>query len=396
MSYSHAPWPSYDEETVEAVADVLRSGRVNYWTGSNGREFEQEFARFTGLDHAVFVANGTVALELALRALELPHGSEVITTPRTFIASSSAIVAAGLRPVFVDVDPDSGNITPTNVEAAINPRTSAVLLVHLAGWPADLPAMRTICDAHDLALIEDCSQAHGAMLGGAHVGTYGDVSAWSFCQDKIVTTGGEGGMVGTSSRSLWESMWSYKDHGKSWDAVYNRSHPPGFRWLHESFGTNWRATEMQAAIGRKQYALLPQWHQERTRNAAALAASLSNIPGLRVPLPPVGAEHAYYRLNAYVDSDSLQEGWTRDRILQEVDRRWGVPAFSGSCSEIYREQAFVLADVAPPEPLPVASRMSLESLAFLVHPGLTDADLAAVADAFADVMKEAVGAPDAV
>ena len=390
MSYSGAPWPYYDAEQLAAVQRVLASGKVNYWTGSEGREFEEEFARYTGVEHAVFVANGTVALEIALEALNMPADAEVITTPRTFIASSSSLVRAGLRPVFVDVDPDSGNITPETIAAAITPRTAGVLVVHLGGWPADMPAIRALCDERGLRLIEDCSQAHGAMIDGAHVGSFGDVATWSFCQDKIISTGGEGGMIATSDEQLWRSMWEAKDHGKSWAAVHERDHPPGFRWLHESFGTNGRGTEVQAALGRIQCRRLDQWRSERTENALTLAAELARIRGLRVPLPPDGAVSAFYRLYAYVELDQLADGWDRDRIVREVVGRFKVPVFVGSCSEVYREQAFVDAGLAPAEPLPNARLSTETSLAFLVHPGLTAADMVAVADAMAAVMDQAV------
>ncbi|MCB0915772.1 MAG: DegT/DnrJ/EryC1/StrS aminotransferase family protein [Actinobacteria bacterium] len=374
MTQAYAPWPVYDEEQIEAVSRVLRSGKVNYWTGTEGRAFEREFAEFTGTEHAVFVANGTLALELAIQALELPAGSEVITTPRTYIASSSAIVRSGLRPIFVDVDLDSGSITAETIEAAITSRTSAVLVVHLGGWPADMPAIRDVCDRHGLRLIEDCSQAHGAMIGDRHVGSFGDVGTWSFCQDKIITTGGEGGMVAMNDEALWRRVWALKDIGRSYEAVYEREHPPGFRWLHESFGTNARGTEMQAAIGRIQYRRLEQWRAERTANAHVLARGLAAIPGLRVPMPGEGLTHAYYRLYAYLDVDSLPPGWSRDRIVAEVSERSDVPVFSGSCSEVYREKTFIDAGLAPEEPLPNAARLGEESLAFLVHPGMTTDD----------------------
>ena len=381
MAYSNAPWPFYSDEEREAVDRVLASGKVNYWTGTEGREFEKEFAEFTGVDHAIFVANGTLALELGLRALNLPPGSDVVTTPRTYIASSSAIVAAGLRPVFADVDRDSGNITPDSVRDALTANTSAVLVVHLGGWPADMPGFRGLCDERGLALIEDCAQAHGAKIYGEHVGTFGDVAAWSFCQDKIITTGGEGGMVATNSASLWNWMWSYKDHGKSWNAVYQREHGPGFRWFHESFGSNYRGTEMQAAIGRIQYRKLPDWHQQRTANAHTLAKSLEGVDGLRVPLPPDGYEHAFYRLYAYLDSALGADLMSRDRVIGRMSQQFGVPGLSGSCSEIYREAAFAAADCSPRDRLSVAAELTDSAIAFLVHPGLGPDNMDQVASA---------------
>lgn len=386
VAYSNAPWPVYDEEQIAAVTQVLRSGKVNYWTGTEGRDFEREFADYVGLEHAVFVANGTLALELAIQALDLPPGSEVITTPRTYIASSSSIVRSGLRPVFVDVDPESGNITPETIEAAVGPNTSAVLVVHLGGWPADMPGIKSVCDRHGLRLIEDCAQAHGAMIGERHVGTFGDVAAWSFCQDKIVTTGGEGGMIATNSETLWRRIWAAKDIGRSYEAVYEREHPPGFRWLHESFGTNARGTEMQAAIGRIQYRRLGQWREERRANAVTLAERLVQVPGLSVPLPAEGLTGAYYRLYAYLDLDVLGEGWSRDGVIDWVTRTHKVPVFSGSCSEIYREKAFGNAGLRPSQPLNNAAQMTETSLAFLVHPGLTTEDMATVGEALAEAL----------
>lgn len=380
-----APWPVFEDDEVAAVDAVLRSGKVNYWTGQQGREFEKEFAQFCGLEHAVFVANGTLALELALRSLDLPAGSEVITTPHTFIATASSIVAVGLQPVFADVDLNSGNITAETIEAKITEATSAVIVVHLGGWPAEMPKIQELCRRRGLRLIEDCAQAHGAMIGDRHVGTFSDIAAWSFCQDKIISTGGEGGMVATNDPDIWQRAWSYKDHGKSWDAVYNREHPPGFRWLHENFGSNWRGTEMQAAIGRIQYRKLPTWHEQRRENAELLAQKLKGVPEVTVPECPPDYEHAFYRLYGLLDVDRLAAGWTRDRFLGEVTARSGIPVFSGSCSEVYREKAFA----GRVEPLAGASERGEKSLAFLVHPGMCEADFERMVSAISEVLAEA-------
>ena len=381
-----APWPRYEQDEIDAVAEVLRSGKVNYWTGTQGREFEREFAEFTGVKHAVFVANGTVALELALRALDLPAGSEVITTPHTFIATASAIVAVGLRPVFADIDPDTGNITPETIEAVTTPRTSAVVVVHLGGWPARMPEIQALCQAQGLRVVEDCAQAHGAMIGGRHVGTFSDVAAWSFCQDKIISTGGEGGMVATDDAELWRRMWSYKDHGKSWEAVYEREHPPGFRWLHESFGSNYRGTEMQAAIGRIQCRKLPMWHKQRTENALYLAELLDAIPGLRVPRPTADETHAYYRLYARLDLGLLRTGWDRDRLIGTMGAQ-GHSLSIGSTTEAYREKAFKHLDTGLRESLPGAAQRGIDALALPVHPGLKTEELVALSEALAATLR---------
>ena len=363
-----SPWPAFSPEEMEAVAAVLRSGRVNYWTGNEGRQFEQEYAAWCGSSHAVALANGTVALDVALKALGIGPGDEVIVTPRTFIASASCVVNAGAMPVFADVDPDSGNLSAATIAPLIGPRTRAIIPVHLAGWPCDMTAIMELAASRDIAVIEDCAQAHGARHRGRSVGTFGQIGAWSFCQDKIISTGGEGGMVTTDDRELWSAMWSFKDHGKSWEAVYERQHPPGYRWLHESMGTNWRMLEMQAAIGRIQLRKLDGWVAARNRNAGALAEVCARHDGVvRAPQPDARDTHAHYRFYAYVDPDALRDGWSRDRIVAEMEAR-GAPAFQGSCSEVYLEKAFDGSPARPSQRLPVARRLGETSLMLLTHP----------------------------
>lgn len=383
-----SPWPSFTDAEGDAVRRVLMSNRVNYWTGEECREFEREFATATETKHAIAVANGTVALDLAWIALGIGEGDEVVVTPRTFLASISSIVNAGARPVFADVDPDSQNITPETVARVISPRTKAVLLVHLAGWPCDMDGFNALAEAQDLFLVEDCAQAHGARYRGRPVGGLGHIAAWSFCQDKIMTTGGEGGLITTDNRDWWSTMWSYKDHGKSYEAVYHREHPPGFRWLHESFGTNWRLTEMQGAIGRIQLRCLPDWTAARTRNAGAILGTAAAQSALRVPLPPEDIQHAWYKAYAFVRPEALKGGWSRDRILSEINAR-GIPAYAGSCSEAYLEKAFDGTGLRPPEPLPVARTLGETSLMFLVHPTLTEDEIGRTKDVIAAVMNDA-------
>jgi dTDP-4-amino-4,6-dideoxygalactose transaminase len=383
------PWPNFTVEEADAVRAVLLSNRVNYWTGEEGRRFEEEFAAWTGARYAIALANGTVALDAALQALGIGSGDEVVVTPRTFLASASSIVNCGAIPVFADVDRDSQNITVETISAVLTARTRAIVCVHLAGWPCDMDAIMELATARDLFVIEDCAQAHGALWRGRSVGTFGHVGAWSFCQDKIMTTGGEGGMVTTNDPGLWSRMWSYKDHGKSWEAVYAREHPSGFRWLHESFGTNWRMTEMQAAIGRIQLGRMHSWHSERLRNAAALWDRARQMPGLRVPDMPATIEHAAYKCYVFVDPSVLKPDWHRDRILEAITRQ-GVPCYTGSCSEVYLEKAFERTGWRPAERLPVARELGETSLMFLVHPGLTKSEIDRTVQILAAVMQEAV------
>ncbi|MBC8072503.1 MAG: DegT/DnrJ/EryC1/StrS family aminotransferase, partial [Deltaproteobacteria bacterium] len=363
------------------------SGRVNYWTGDEGRAFERDFAAYHGVEHAIAVANGTLALELALLALDIGPGDEVIVPARTFIASASAAVARGAQVVCADVDRDSGNLTAETVAAAITPRTRAVIAVHLAGWPVDIDALRKVTAVHKIAIVEDCAQAHGAKLRGRPVGSMGDISAFSFCQDKIMTTAGEGGMVTTNVSRLYERMWAYKDHGKDLAQVMRTDHPPGFRWLHGSFGSNYRMTEVCSAIGRLQLGKLDAWIDRRRKNAMILRERLASIPALRMPWPGDDVEHAAYRFYAYLQPERLRDGWTRDRIAQTITAE-GVPCMQGSCSEIYREAAFPEA-WRPAAPLPVAALLGRTALAMLVHPTLGDDDMLHAAETIAAVVRKA-------
>lgn len=381
-----SPWPSFPDDEISAVTEVLRSGRVNYWTGNEGREFEKEFASFAGCRHAIALANGTVALELALHALGVGPGDEVITTCRTFIASASCVVMLGAKPVIADVDPISQNITADTIRPCITTRTKAIICVHLAGWPCDMDPILEMAREHGLKVIEDCAQCHGATYRGRPVGSLGDVAAFSFCQDKIMTTGGEGGMLTTNDGEIWRKAWEFKDHGKSWDAVYNREHPPGFRWLHDSFGTNWRLTEMQSAIGRVQLCKLPTWTRARQDNAAILTQAFSRIPALRVTIPPQEIGHAYYKYYGFVRQELLRERWNRDRIMASINAE-GIPCFSGSCGEIYLEKAFE--GIRPPKRLPTAQELGETSLMFLVHPTLSIADMEDTCRAVQKVLSQA-------
>jgi len=399
LNTSLPPWPAFTPEEATAAHDILLSNRVNYWTGTEGRLFEEEFAQWVGVKHAIALANGTLALDLALEALGVGPGDEVIVTPRTFLASVSCVVRVGATPVFADVDRDSGNITAATVAAVRTPRTKAVIAVHLAGWPCDLAPLMALAAEHGFFVVEDCAQAHGARYRGQSVGSIGHVAAWSFCQDKIMTTAGEGGMITTNDSALWDRLWSLKDHGKSYDAVHNRQHPPGFRWLHERFGTNARMTEIQSAIGRIQLRRMPQWSAQRAANAAALTAALAPFAGpdgvVRTPAPgcpscPVGAGcaqcvHAWYKYYAYLRPDRLASGWTRDRIIAECEAR-GVPCYQGSCSEVYREQAFDGTPWRPATPLPVARELGDTSLMLLVHPTLEAQHMDHMATTLTDIL----------
>ena len=392
MNHTFPPWPSYSSEETVAVQKVLSSNKVNYWTGDECRLFEKEFADWVGTKHAVSLANGTVALDLALKALGIGVGDEVIVTPRSFIASVSCVLNAGATPVFADVDLSTGNITAKSIASKLSSKTKAVICVHLAGWPCDMDEIMALAEKHDLKVIEDCAQAHGAVYKGRMVGSIGHIGAWSFCQDKIMTTGGEGGMVTTNDEVLSKKMWSFKDHGKSFDAVYEKDHAVGFRWLHESIGTNWRMIEMQAAIGRIQLRKMPEWTASRNQNAQILNTALSSLNVLRAPLYRCGAcadiaevsvnqnldekacrsgcIHAYYKFYVYIKPEMLADRWSREKIIQEISSI-GIPCGSGSCSEIYLEKAFDGLACRPNERLPNARQLGETAIVFTVHPTIS-------------------------
>lgn len=377
-------WPQFSEDEIAAVAEVMRSGKVNYWTGDQGREFEGEFAASVGCRHAVAVANGTVALELALRSFGIGRGDDVITSSRTFVASASCISMVGARPVFADVDPDSGNVTASTIRDVLTPRTRVVIAVHLAGWPCEMVSIMELARERNLVVIEDCAQAQGATLQGCPVGSFGDAAAFSFCQDKIMTTLGEGGMLTTNDSNVSERASAFRNHGRqsAKDSRDNR----GFRWLCDSIGTNWRMTEAQAAVGRIQLLKTEAWLKVRRRHAATLAERLGAIPSLRVPFPLREVKAAWYRLYTFVHPERIKSGWSRDRILEAINAE-GIPCFVGSCSEVYLEKAFD--SPARFTRLPIARQLGETSLAFLTHPTLTGDDISDACLAVEKVMHEA-------
>ena len=400
MSKLFSPWPCYSEEEAFAVKKVILSNKVNYWTGNETREFEEAFAKWLGVKYAVALANGTLALEGALRAIGVGDGDEVIVTPRTFIASASSIVNCGATPIFADVDLNSGNITAETISKVLSEKTKAVICVHLAGWPCDMDPIMELASAHGFKVIEDCAQAHGGKYKGRLLGSIGHIAAWSFCQDKIMTTAGEGGMVTTNNENLWNFIWSYKDHGKGYDAVYEKHHAAGFRWLHASIGSNWRMMEVQAVIGKIQLAKLSEWTQIRNRNAGKILDQCKKHKAFRVPVFHCSEKclndfdcgtscvHAYYKCYVYINKAYLNPGWSRARVIEEITLA-GVPCFYGSCSEVYLEKAFLDRELQPKSRLKNARELGETSVMFLVHPTLSDAEIDELCSRIGSVMSQA-------
>ena len=366
-----APWPYYSPTEIEAAKNVLKSGKVNYWTGNVTKNFENNFSKWCNTNYGIALANGSLALTSAYLSIGLKRGDEFITTPRSFIATTSSAALFGAIPKFADVDKDSGCITAKTIEPLITKKTKAISIVHLGGWPADMKAICELASANKIPVIEDCAQAHGAKINSGsklqNVGSFGDVAAWSFCQDKIISTGGEGGMVTTNNKEIWLKIWSLKDHGKDYELVHTQNQNSGFRWLHENFGTNLRLTEFQSALGDIQLSYINSNWGKRNKNALYLAKNLSKFNSLRIPLPSSELRHAWYRFYVYLKPKYISENWSRDRIINEINNL-GYPAFSGSCGEIYNENC--LKDFKNGN-LKNAKELSDTSLAFLIHPNIT-------------------------
>jgi len=367
-------WPIYENEEINSVSNILRSGRVNYKTGQVGKIFERDFSAFCECKFAVAVANGSLALSAAYSALKLSLGDEIITTPRTFIATSSTAVLNGLIPTFADVDIDSGNITSKTIEPLITKRTKAICIVHIAGWPADMEEICSLAKKYNIKIIEDCSQAHGAKINGKSVGSFGDVSTWSFCQDKIISTGGEGGMITTNSRDIYDFVISYIDHGKTQEAIERNKNKVGYKWLHDRFGNNFRLTEMQSQIGIIQLNKISNWTKIRERNAYILYEKISKINFVRIPMPGKNIQHAWYKFYFYLNSELISITWNRDRIIQEINKQ-NMPAFHGGCGEIYLENCFKNKGLVPKERLNIAKELGDTSIMLLVHPSIDEENM---------------------
>ena len=360
-------YPYYPPQLIYKVNKILKSGKVNYWTGNQGKIFEKEFSKYIGNKYSVAVTNGSVALEIALKALNLNKNDQVIVTPRSFIISASCVINCGLKPVFADVD-HNGNLSMEGIKKVYSNKIKAIIVVHLNGMPCELDSIIKFSKKFKIKIIEDCSQAHGAKYNKRSVGSFGDISTWSFCQDKIITTGGEGGMISTNDKKLWEKCWSHKDHGKDYYSVFYKKHKLGFKWLHENYGTNHRMTEFQAAIGRYQLKYLDSQIKKRNQIAKKVIKSLSlfwdkyNLiekPNFDLNLNI----HAFYRLNFFINikrKDKL-------KLLKSLQSK-NVNCNEGPCPEIYKEKVFKKLNVYPNTKLINAIKLGRKSFVYHINP----------------------------
>ena len=370
----------YSQKQIKSVVQILKSNKTNYWTGSECKKFEKEFSNYLGNKYSITLSNGSVALDLALKSLELKKTDEVIVSPRSFVISASSVLNLGLKPVFADID-DNGNLCIENIKKVYNQNVKAIIVVHLNGLSCDLDPILKFVKKNKIFLIEDCSQAHGAVYKGKKVGSFGNLSTWSFCQDKIISTGGEGGMISTNSQKLWLKIWSLKDHGKNYKSVFFKKHEIGFKWLHDELGSNYRMTEMQAAIGREQLKILEKQIKKRNSIASLYINELKNYynkyhilkkPDFKCQTCPDKHNlkkcnkcvHAFYRLNLYTNKNMIKQ----IKLIEELNKN-KINCSVGSCPEIYREKIFKKLKFYPKKRLSNAKLLGETSVMFPIDPG---------------------------
>ena len=333
-------WPHHTSEEIKLVKKILASGKTNYLYGEYGKKFEKLFSKIIGNKYSIAVANGTIALEIAIKALNLPKKSEILVPSRSFFASASSVVQAGHTPVFTDVDYNSQNINLKYIKESITNKTKAILCVHLAGFPCDMFEISNFAKKNKLFIVEDCSQAHGAKIKNRSIGSFGDISCWSFCFDKIISTGGEGGIISTNSKIFFEYIWSYKDHGKNIYKYNKKTKLNKFRYIHDSFGTNGRLTEMQSAIGLLQISKLDVNIIKRNNICNFIINSFKDFNFIKFQKVPDKYLHSYYKLYFYIDFKLFKKNIKGNDLLYEFQNK-KLKINSGSCPEIYLEKAFI-------------------------------------------------------
>ncbi len=336
--YKFPKWPSFSNEEIKTVSSLLNKGQVNYRSGYYSNKFEREFASYIGVKYGIAVFNGSIALELALRALDIKKNDEVIVTPRSFIISSSIPILFEAKPVFADIDENTLGLTLESIKKVVTNKTKAIIAVHLGGVPCDIIKISNFAKKNNISLIEDCSQAHGASVKNRKVGSFGRISVFSFCNDKIISTGGEGGIVLTNEKQLYRKVYEYKDHGK--DFKQQNKFLLNYNYIHNTFGTNYRITEFQSCLGRIQLKKLNK--NLRTRNFIAKSIyKLSNkFPILfREPIFNKDNYNAYYVCYLFLNKNGIKKNININKIINTL-RNSGIICSIGACPELYKEKVF--------------------------------------------------------
>ncbi len=353
--------PLLGAEEFEAVKRVMESGILAH--GPEVEAFEKEFAEYIGVKHAVAVANGTAALDIALKAIGVGPGDEVITTPFTFIATSNAVLFQGAKPVFADIDPETYNLDPDNVLEKITSKTKAIIVVHLYGHPAEMKAFKEIAEDHSLYLVEDSAQAHGAEYNGVKAGSMGDVGAFSFYPTKNMTTG-EGGMITTNNDEIARKARLLRNHGQS------------EKYLHVILGYNLRMTSIVAAIGRVQLKKLDEFNEKRRRNAVELTREIKTIKGLKPPVEKSYAKHVYHQYVVWVGEEyPLTRDELRKHLLEKgigTAVHYPRPIFQ---QPLYKKLGY------PQNICPNSIEASKHVLSIPVHPALSSEDIKYILEA---------------
>jgi dTDP-4-amino-4,6-dideoxygalactose transaminase len=330
-------WPNFSKNLISKVSNVIKSGKINYTTGKYGKKFEYEFSKYVGNKYSVAICNGTAALEVAIKSLKLPKRSEIIVPARSFFASASCIVNTGYTPVFVDVDLLTQNVCLKDLKKKINWKTKAIVCVHLAGLPCDMYGIKKIAKKNKIKIIEDCSQAHGASINNKQVGSFGDVSTWSFCNDKIISTLGEGGMISTNNKKIYEFCKRYINHGTVLKIEKNLDK---FIYSKDYFGTNLRITEIQSIAGLEQLKNLEKIQIYRDKVAKNYFDFISKYQKYFYSYyPSKEIKSAWYRFYFFVKINSKDDQKTRYKIIKDLKKK-NLRCFTGSCPEIYLEKSF--------------------------------------------------------
>ena len=386
--HKFSSWPSYSKLELKAVSKVLSSGKVNYLYGQYGKIFEKNFARYINTKYSIAISNGTVALELALLSLSLNHNDEVIVTPRSYFSSASSILKVGLKPIFADIDINSQNITLDSIKKLINKKTKVIICVHLAGFPCDMNEISSFARKKKIKIIEDCSQAHGAKIKNKKVGSFGDISVWSFCNDKIISTGGEGGMLTTNHRKYWQFMWSYKDQGKNYQKFFSKKNNNKFKYIHDNIGSNFRITEIQSIIGIIQLQNLDKNIKLRNIYAKLINKTLIKFPSVQTTKIKKYYIHSYYRYYFFINQKYLKKKWNRDKILKKISS-YNINCGTGSCPTIYKEKPFRNIFKTHKRKFINAEKLGKSSISLAIHHKLNYKEVILICNILNKVLKEA-------
>ena len=375
----HIAQPQISEEEISLVTQTIRS--KGFVEGKNAREFEKEFAEFVGVKYAICTTNGTAALHLAMEGLNIPPAAEVITSAFTFIASANAICFGGGIPIFADIDPDTFNISPDNIEALINPKTKCIVPIHIFGLPSDMKAISDIAEDNELLIIEDACQAHGGRIDGKHAGTFGDVGCFSFYATKNMITG-EGGMVVTDNEELAARIRSLKNHGRG----------PAGGYHHHQIAYNFRLADPLAAIGLIQLRKLPKMLEKRRENAEAIRSTIKELESLKVQKIPPGTTHGHYVCAPVLENPKISVDTVIEKLksMNIASRRiYSVPCHQQPTYlkgiKNWRWSNYVNYPDYSQISLPITERIARSHFEVPIHPGVTPGEIVAIQNALLNI-----------